>query len=137
MDNKEDYAGYLFTYFKGESEHIVDGEQVYFALSKGNDPLYWQELNGGKPVLTSDLGEKGVRDPFIIRSPLNHTFYLLATDLKIQGNGNWDRAVTEGSKAMMVWESSDLVHWSNERMVYLAPPEAGCTWAPEAIFAGH
>lgn len=47
----EDYAGYLFSYFTGEGTE--DGEQVYFALSVGNDPLHWQELNGGKPVLTS------------------------------------------------------------------------------------
>ncbi|WP_100405576.1 glycoside hydrolase family 43 protein [Bacillus solitudinis] len=134
MNKKEEYAGYLFTYFKGEAEDIVNGEQVYFALSKGNDPLHWQELNGGKPILTSELGEKGVRDPFMIRSPLNGKVYLLGTDLKIQGNGNWERAVAEGSKAIMIWESSDFVHWSKQRMVELAPPDAGCTWAPEATF---
>ncbi|MBO1513445.1 hypothetical protein [Metabacillus bambusae] len=37
MMNQEEYAGYLFVYFTGED--YQDGEQVYFALSKGNEPL--------------------------------------------------------------------------------------------------
>ena len=86
--NHPKYAGYLFTYFTGEG--TADGEQIYYALSKGNDPLHWRELNGGKPVLTSTLGEKGLRDPFIIRSPEGDKFYQIATDLRIYGNGDWD-----------------------------------------------
>ncbi len=65
--NAAKYAGYLFAYFTGEG--TADGEQIRYALSRGNDPLHWRELNAGKPVLTSDLGEKGLRDPFVIRSP--------------------------------------------------------------------
>lgn len=34
----------------------------------------------------------------------------------------------------MVWESKDLVNWSEQRMVKVAPPEAGNTWAPEVFF---
>ena len=30
---------------------------------------------------------------------------MLGTDLKVHGNGNWDRAVTEGSRSILVWES--------------------------------
>ena len=33
----DDLAGYLFTYFTGEG--TASGEQIYFALSQGNDPL--------------------------------------------------------------------------------------------------
>ncbi|MGM0876511.1 MAG: glycoside hydrolase family 43 protein [Bacillota bacterium] len=129
MKNQEEVAGYLFIYFTGEDYEY--GEQVYYALSKGNDPLHWQQLNGGKPVLTSSLGEQGLRDPFVIRSPEGDKFHLVATDLKIHGNGNWHRSVTEGSRSIMIWESTDLINWSEQRMVELAPPEAGCTWAPE------
>lgn len=128
----EKYAGYFFTYFTGEGTST--GEQVYFALSNGNDPLSWRELNEGKPVLTSTLGEKGVRDPFIIRSPEGDKFYMIATDLKINGNGNWGRAQTWGSRSIMVWESSDLVNWTDQRMVEVAPEEAGNTWAPEIMY---
>ncbi|WP_433583425.1 immunoglobulin-like domain-containing protein [Paenibacillus amylolyticus] len=128
----ENYAGYFFTYFTGEGTST--GEQVYFALSNGNDPLNWRELNDGKPVLTSTLGEKGVRDPFIIRSPEGDKFYMIATDLKINGNGNWGRAQTWGSRSIMVWESNDLVNWTDQRMVEVAPEEAGNTWAPEIMY---
>ncbi len=127
-----EYAGYLFTYFTGEG--TSDGEQVYFALSQGNDPLHWQELNGGDPVLNSHLGEGGVRDPFIIRSPEGDRFYLIATDLRIYGNGDWDGAQRHGSRSIAVWESTDLVNWSDQRLVEVAPETAGNTWAPEAYY---
>ena len=81
--------GYLFSYFTGEG--TANGEQLYFGLSKGNDPLHWRELNGGQPVLTSTLGDKGLRDPFIIRSPEGDKFYQIATDLRIYGNGELGR----------------------------------------------
>lgn len=61
------YAGYLFAYFTGEG--TADGEQIRYALSRGDNALSWRELNGGQPVLTSTTGEKGLRDPFVIRSP--------------------------------------------------------------------
>ncbi|WP_419668060.1 family 43 glycosylhydrolase [Streptomyces sp. 2-1] len=124
--------GYMFSYFTGEG--TSDGEQLYAALSKGNDPLKWRELNEGKPVLTSTLGEKGLRDPFIIRSPEGDKFYQIATDLRIYGNGNWDAAQRTGSKSIMVWESTDLVHWTDQRLVKVSPDSAGNTWAPEAFY---
>ncbi|RPF31289.1 family 43 glycosylhydrolase [Streptomyces sp. TLI_185] len=124
--------GYMFSYFTGEG--TADGEQIYNALSKGNDPLHWRELNDSKPVLTSTLGEKGLRDPFIIRSPEGDKFYQIATDLRIYGNGDWDAAQRTGSKSIMIWESTDLVHWTNQRLVKISPDSAGNTWAPEAFY---
>ncbi|GAB2628415.1 family 43 glycosylhydrolase [Streptomyces capparidis] len=128
----EPYAGYLFAYFTGEG--TADGEQVRFALSRGNDPLHWRELNGGAPVLNSVLGDKGVRDPFVIRSPEGDRFFLIATDLKMHGNGDWDAVQRHGSRSIMVWESTDLVNWSEQRSVQVSPPTAGNTWAPEAYW---
>jgi hypothetical protein len=132
MSDHEQYVGYLFVYFTDDCKG--GGEEIYFALSKGNDPLHWRELNGGEPVLTSQLGEKGVRDPFIIRSPQGDKFFLLGTDLKAHEDGNWHRAVNEGSRSILIWESNDLIHWSEQRMVEIAPPDAGCAWAPEAFY---
>ncbi len=126
------YVGYAFSYFTGEG--TADGEQVYAALSQGNDPLRWRELNGGRPVLTSTMGEKGLRDPFIIRSPEGDKFYQIATDLRIHGNGDWDAAQRTGSRSIMVWESTDLVNWTDQRLVMVAPDTAGNTWAPEAYY---
>jgi hypothetical protein len=126
------YAGYLFSHFTGEG--TAAGEQVYFALSQGNDPTRWRQLNGGQPVLTSTLGTRGVRDPFVIRSPRGDRFYQIATDLRIYGNGNWDAAQRTGSRSIVVWESTDLVNWSAPRLVRVSPDTAGNTWAPEAYY---
>lgn len=128
---EEDYTDYFFAYFAGEG--YSDGEQVYFASSR--DGLNWDDLNENKPVLYSSLGEKGVRDPFILRSAEGDKFYMIATDLKINGGNGWSAAQTAGSQSLLVWESTDLVHWSDARMVPVsAPIEAGCTWAPEAMY---
>ena len=54
---------YLFAHFR--EKLTVDGEQVYFAVSKnGYD---YTAVNSGKPVITCDKGEKGCRDIDIIR----------------------------------------------------------------------
>ena len=126
-----DYTDYFFAYFAGEG--YSDGEQIYFASS--HDGMNWDDLNNNNPVLTSTLGEKGVRDPFIIRSPEGDKFYLIATDLKINGGNGWDAAQNSGSQSLMIWESTDLVNWSDQRMVEIsADIDAGCTWAPEATY---
>ncbi|MFJ6081763.1 family 43 glycosylhydrolase [Streptomyces sp. NPDC092369] len=132
--NHPKYAGYLFAYFTGEG--TADGEQIRYALSRGNDPLHWRELNQGKPVLTSTIGEKGLRDPFVIRSPKGDKFFLIATDLRMyqSSSGSWDDVQRHGSKSIMIWESTDLVHWTDQRLVKVAPDSAGNTWAPEAYW---
>ncbi|WP_169731994.1 RICIN domain-containing protein [Glycomyces arizonensis] len=127
-----DPYGYLFAYMTGEGS--AGGEQVYFALSRGNDPLAYDALNGSQPVLTSDVGEQGARDPFLVRSPQDGKYYMIATDLKIYGNGDWDRAQRHGSLSLVVWESDDLVNWSSARLEQVSPSSAGNTWAPEAYW---
>lgn len=123
------YTGYLLVHFIGEKP---DGEQVYFSYSE--DGLHWKDLNAGQPVLCSELGEKGVRDPFIVRSPKENKFYLIATDLRIASGKGWHTAVNAGSRDIIVWESSDLVHWSSPWSVTVGVPDAGCVWAPESIY---
>lgn len=123
-------GGFLFVTFKGEQSPMT--EQIYFALSK--DGLSWNALNKSEPVLVSKLGEKGVRDPYILRSHDGRKFYLLATDLSINLNRNWGRATHAGSKSLVIWESDDLTHWSTPRLVRVAADDAGCTWAPEAVY---
>jgi hypothetical protein len=126
-------AGFLFVTFRGEGPQ---GEQVYFALS--DDGKNWRALNqhsgDAQPVLTSTVGELGVRDPYILRLHDGKRFVIVATDLSIHRNGDWGRAVRAGSRAIVIWESSDLVNWSEPRLVTVAPEDAGCTWAPEAVY---
>ncbi|MHA7963825.1 family 43 glycosylhydrolase [Paenibacillus sp. CAU 1782] len=123
------YSGYLLAHFIGEEP---DGEQVYFSYSE--DGLHWKDLNGGQPVLRSGLGEKGVRDPFLVRSPKDKKFFLVATDLRIANGKGWGVAVNEGSRDLILWESSDLVNWSQPWSVTVGLPGAGCAWAPEVIY---
>ncbi len=121
---------YVFAYFVGNG---ANEEQIFLATSR--DGLDWEELNNGNSVLHSELGTKGLRDPFIIRSPEGDKFYMIATDLCIAADGNWTTAQTAGSQAIMVWESEDLIHWTEQRMVTVsAGIEAGCTWAPEIFY---
>jgi hypothetical protein len=131
MSSSREYAGYLYVHFKREA---ADGEQIHFALSDGNNPLHFEDLNGGKPVLFSVSGEGGVRDPHIVRSPDGERFYMVATDLCLYESLDWDRHQRRGSRSIMVWESTDLVNWGEGRLVEVAPPEAGNTWAPEAVW---
>ncbi len=126
------YAGYLFVHFRGEG--YSDGEQAYYSLSKGNNPLQYTALNGGRPVLASTVGKKGLRDPFVVRSPQGDKFYLLATDQRQYGSSDWDTPQRKGSKNIVVWESTDLVRWTNQRLVKVAPDTAGNAWAPEASY---
>ncbi len=122
-------GGYLFVHFTGEEK---DGEQIYYSLSQ--DGLNWEDLNNGKPVLYSHLGQLGVRDPFIIRDKENKKYYLIATDLRIEAGKGWEAAQYEGSRSLIIWESEDLLHWGSERSIKIGVEGAGCVWAPEAIY---
>ncbi len=123
-------AGYLFVTFGGQPNEL--SEQVYFSASR--DGRKWTVLNNGDPVLVSDIGQKGARDPYILRSHDGKKFFIIATDLSMHHLRDWGRAVREGSKSIVIWESTDLVNWSEPRLVEVAPDDAGCTWAPEAIY---
>lgn len=122
-------SAYLFAHFTGEEK---DGEQVYFALSR--DGLHWTDLNNGKPVLISQTGTCGVWDPFLVRNPQTGIVYLIATDLRIEAGEGWKAAQESGSRSLIVWETEDLVHWMKERSCEIGVTQAGCVWAPEAVF---
>ncbi|MCH5185228.1 MAG: glycoside hydrolase family 43 protein [Oscillospiraceae bacterium] len=135
MTNDNNMKAYLFVHFMG-TESDEQSEQIYFSVSE--DGTEWRTLNGGKPVLVSDKGECGVRDPHIIRSPEGDKYFLIATDLSIYNRRNderrWDSCQTSGSRSMVVWESDDLAVWSESRLVKIAPDNAGCAWAPESVY---
>jgi hypothetical protein len=122
--------GFLFTTFRDEATPL--SEQIYMGTSE--DGRHWDALNGGAPVLVSDVGEKGVRDSFLIRSHDGRKVWLIATDLCIARNRDWHRATHAGSRSIVIWETTDLVHWSAARLALVAPTDAGCAWAPEATY---
>lgn len=123
---------YIFPFFPSNHE-----EDLYFAA--GTDPLHFTDLNGGRKVLTSTVGNEGVRDPYILRSHEGDKYYILSTDLKVAVQGF--ETVT-GSLDMVVWESEDLVNWSESRLVDVGARayientgyHLGCVYAPEAVY---
>ena len=136
---EEQMAAYLFVHFV-DTQETAEKEQIYFSVSE--DGQTWTTLNNKKPVLTSNVGEKGVRDPYILRGE-DGKFFIIATDLSIYNNAktygtkdnvHWRMAAQQGSKNIVVWESSDLVNWSEASLVKINSDKAGCTWAPETVY---
>lgn len=124
---------FLLAYFRSEEE--PDGEQVRFAVSAPEAPVEWRPLRGGAPMLASAVGERGVRDPFILRDERRGRFVVLATDLRVGVDGDWPRATRRGSRGIVIWESADLTSWGEPRLAPIAPPEAGNAWAPKAFWS--
>ncbi|GHE73547.1 glycoside hydrolase family 43 protein [Streptomyces capitiformicae] len=123
--------GYLMTHFIGEG---ATGQQIYFSHS--TDGLHWNDLNGGGMTLRSTVGTRGVRDPALVRSPGGDKYWIIATDLCIGCGQNWDQAINNGSRNLVVWESTDLVTWSQPWLLNVAGaiPDGRNAWAPEAIW---
>ncbi len=130
-------TAYLFVHFR--EMNTPDGEQVRFALSL--DGFNWESVNDGRPLMWAYYGDKGVRDFTVIRSVLDGKYYILATDLslaysmrKYRDRNFWQTVSEEGSKHLAVWESEDLIHWSEQRLAKVGHDELGCLWAPDIIF---
>ncbi|KAK8069985.1 glycoside hydrolase family 43 protein [Apiospora phragmitis] len=123
-------AGYLGAFFLGADPY------VYFYQSNGNDATSFRALNRGQPVIRPARGTGGVRDPAIVQGggeEEGRKWYIVGTDLNI-GRTDWDAAQRAGSRGIFVWESTDLVNWSNERLVVVEDSTAGMVWAPEALW---
>lgn len=116
---------YLFCYFVGNAP---EQERVHFALS--TDGYNFKALNGNRAVISQTLGKKCCRDPFIFRDN-EGVFHIIATDMKSQEG--W-----ANNNSMVVWDSVDLLHWKNERIIdftqHSSTRNAVRVWAPEVIF---
>lgn len=127
---------YLFVHFRERS--TPDGEQVYFGISR--DGFNWEKVNDGHPVLWSYLGEKGVRDCSIIRCAADGKYRILATDLSLAYRyrqkhfHDWHGISHGGSKCLSMWESADLVNWSEQTLLRVGTEKFGCLWAPDMIY---
>src|ERR1044072_7222271 len=88
-------------------------------------------LDGTNPLAPAG---GGARDPFLVRAADGSGFRLLATDLRIHGGEDWERAIAHGSRDLLVWSSADLRGWDGAHRVEVMPEQAGCVWAPEAVY---
>lgn len=116
---------YLFCYFTGNEP---ENESVHFAVSK--DGYRFDALNNNKKIITQTLGKKCCRDPFIFRDE-EGIFHIIATDMRCYDG--WC-----SNNSMVIWDSRDLVHWDNERIIDFSQFEktksADRVWAPQVIF---
>jgi len=122
-DNGND-GYYLFCYFTGNKP---EEERVRFALSSnGYD---FTPLNNNEAIIQQTLGTLSMRDPFIFRA--NGKYYIIATDMKSELGWN-------SNYAMVMWESTDLITWTNERIIDMHLHEGfehACrVWAPQVIY---
>lgn len=125
---EKDFAGYLFTYFKGND---VKDEAICYAISL--DGYNYKALNNNTPIIDSkDISSTGgVRDPHIIRSQDGKTFYMVVTDMT--SSKGWD-----SNRAMVLMKSSDLVNWTssiiNIQKRYQGHEDLKRVWAPQTIY---
>lgn len=142
---EDDPYGYAMVHFIEDSAGYA--EKIYLDVSRGDNPEQWDPLNGGKPILASDLGTTGIRDPYLTYNPETQTYYIIATDLRVFGGDrgvagcmDWCYWSSKGSTKLNVWESKDLVSWSDLRQFDVAVSdgakvaELGMAWAPEATW---
>lgn len=136
-----DKYGYLMVHFVEDSQGYA--EKIYLDISRGDNPQQWDPLNGRKPILTSNLGTTGVRDPFITYNPETETYYIIATDLRVFGgdNAGWGEWQHQYSTKMNVWESKDLITWTDVRQFDVSigkdgnkQENLGMMWAPETTW---
>jgi hypothetical protein len=141
----DDY-GYLMVHFIEDSAGYA--EKIYLDVSRGDNPEQWDPLNGGVPILASDLGTTGIRDPYLTYNPETQTYFIIATDLRVfggdSGSGScttWCYWTKNASTKLNIWESKDLVTWGDLRQIDMAADAEGNTvaqlgmaWAPEATW---
>lgn len=124
----KDFAGYLFTYFKGNA---VKDEAVCFAIS--TDGYNYRALNSNQPVIDSKIisSTGGVRDPHILRGEDGKSFYMVVTDMT--SSKGWD-----SNRAMVLMKSDDLLNWKhtviNIQKRFKGHEQLKRVWAPQTIY---
>lgn len=98
----------------------MDGKAEDLRYCISSDGYHFNLVNNGGTILKSTLGGKILRDPQILKDQKG-TYHLIATNA-------WY------SRDFAIWDSKDLVHWTNERLITIAPQNADKTWASEAIY---
>jgi hypothetical protein len=96
----------------------TDDAGMYYALSM--DGRHFERLNSGRAVLRSTLDDRRLRDPMLFRDRTGR-YRLVAT-------------VSPIHRLIAMWDSYDLVTWTNERLIRTGPPTSTKTWSPELAY---
>lgn len=116
-------GGYAFAYFTETPNQSGASYGLHLAVS--SDGLNWRPLNQNSPVVMPTAGDRGLRDPFILRKQ-DGTFVVLAADLK----GTDFRRT---SQYLHVWDSKDLRSFTGYRRIRMHDRDTH-TWAPTAFW---
>ena len=123
---------YLFAYFTGNS---VSGQRIRFAVSE--DGYNYNALNGNAPVITQNLGTKCSRDPYIFEGQ-DGAYYLICTDMDSSVPGPSGNYWSENSKSFVIWKSTDLINWTDEKIIDVSAitgTNVTRAWAPQVIWS--
>lgn len=111
-------SDYLAAFFIEKKDSTGrESSQLYYAIASTGFRFEYS-VKQGQPILASTVGDKLIRDPMILRDPNGHGFHLVAT-------------VSWKGRSFVMFDSTDLIHWTNERLVTVAPDDADMVWAPE------
>ena len=111
-------AAYLAAYFcETKGSDGKENSRLYYAIARDGF-RFANAVNGNKPIVTATLGDKIIRDPMILRDPDGKSFHLIAT-------------VSWKGRSLILFDSPDLIHWTNQRVVQVSTEDADMTWAPE------
>jgi len=99
---------------------FMDGGAQDLRYCISTDGYHFTQINDGKTILRSTTGEKILRDPQILKDKKG-VYHLITTNA-------W------AGRTFGMWDSKDLIHWTNEQSIAIAPVNADKTWAPEAIY---
>jgi hypothetical protein len=111
-------TAYVMGHFTESPNGLGNNFGLHLAYSR--DGLNWTSLNGGQPVFTPTLGERGMRDPFVFRKE-DGSFGVVATNM-------WN------SNQLHVIDSPDLISYQNARMLTVNSTPGMHAWAPEAFW---
>lgn len=106
-----DAVAYVFTYFTGEG-----GQGIRVAVS--TDGRRFTDVNRGREVLRSTVGEGLTRDPSVVLGP----------------DQRWHMVWSSGAlRTVGIASSDDLIHWDEPRPINVMAhePTAQNSWAPE------
>ena len=127
-----EFKGYLFAYFEGSGPRNMD-EQLRVGVSA--DAINWFALNKNQPIVDSEQisATGGIRDPHLLRSEDEKSFYLVATDMNTAKNG-WGH-----NPGIVMLKSADLLSWKHavidlEKLYPAKFKNVQWVWAPQTIY---
>lgn len=95
--------GYIMGYFTESPDQWANAFALHLVSSR--DGRNWTTLHAGRPVLIPEIGEYGMRDPFLFRKQDGH--YIVV------GTNMWN------SESILCYDSPNLIHFQAGRLLHM------------------